>query len=311
MDYGKILSRAWQITWRWKALWIFGFLVSLGQAGSQGGNGVNWVEDRVPGTRFFGRIPPEVVGILIALACVGLIIIVALWVLSVIGRGALIGGVQQVEEEGSTSLGRAWRAGVRRFWTLFGISILTGLPIFILILVVIVTFAGPIVAEVDLSAGQQEPTGIFVLSLCGVPLCCGTIIVAIVLAQIQTYADRAAVLEGKGWIDALRRGWEVLRENIGPTLIFWLIFFGIGLAFAIVIGGGLFVLILPLAFIFAETDLGPWLLLPLACGGLVAAVIGAIINSMLQTFTSATWTLAYREMTGLGGLPPEAEDTVP
>lgn len=311
MDYGKVLSRAWQITWRWKVLWIFGFLVGLGQAGSQGGSGSNWVEDTGPGKWMWKRIPPEVVGILIALACMGLIIIVALWVLSVIGRGALIGGVQQVEEEGSTDLGRAWRAGVRRFWTLFGISILTGLPIFILILVVIVAFVGPIAADVGLSAGRREPTGIFALSLCGVPLCCGTIIVAIVLAQIQTYADRAAVLESKGWIDALRRGWEVLRENIGPTLIFWFIFFGIGLALVIIIGGGLSVLILPLAVIFSETDLGPWLLVPLACGGLVAAVIGAIIGSVVQTFTSATWTLAYREMIGLGSPPPEAEATVP
>ena len=108
MDYGKVLSRAWQITWRWKVLWVFGFLVGLGRSSSQGGSGSNWVEDR-GGRQFIERIPPEVVGILIALACVALLIGIALWVLSVIGRGALIGGVQQVEEEGSTDLGRAWR----------------------------------------------------------------------------------------------------------------------------------------------------------------------------------------------------------
>ena len=28
MDYGKILSRAWQIFWKYKILWVFGILAS-------------------------------------------------------------------------------------------------------------------------------------------------------------------------------------------------------------------------------------------------------------------------------------------
>lgn len=308
MDFGQVLSRAWKITWRWKVLWVFGFLVSLGQSGSQGGNNSRWLEGRWRGGKFLERIPPEVVSLLVALVCVGLIIAIALWVLSVIGRGALVGGVKQVEEEGSTDLGRAWRVGVRRFWTLFGISLLTGLPIFILALLVVAAFVVPVLADVGLSAGRQGPRGIFALSfLCGVPLCCGTIIVAILLSQIRVYADRAAVLEGLGWIDAFQRGWQVLRDNIGPTVIFWLIFFGIGLVFALVVGGGLLALIVPFVALVANTDLGSWILVPIACGGLVAMVVGALIGSVVQTFTSATWTLAYREMIGSGTPPAEVE----
>ena len=26
MDFGKVIGRAWQITWRWKILWVLGFL---------------------------------------------------------------------------------------------------------------------------------------------------------------------------------------------------------------------------------------------------------------------------------------------
>ena len=37
MDYGKVLGRAWEITWRWKVLWILGFLASLGNGGGGGG----------------------------------------------------------------------------------------------------------------------------------------------------------------------------------------------------------------------------------------------------------------------------------
>lgn len=43
MDLGKVLSRAWDITWRWKLLWVFGFLVSLGQGWSRGSRGFDWM----------------------------------------------------------------------------------------------------------------------------------------------------------------------------------------------------------------------------------------------------------------------------
>ena len=35
-DIGKILSRAWQILWKYKVLWIFGLLLALSGAGGGG-----------------------------------------------------------------------------------------------------------------------------------------------------------------------------------------------------------------------------------------------------------------------------------
>jgi hypothetical protein len=303
MDFGKVLSRAINITWRWKVLWVFGFVVSLGQGWSQGSRGFNWVED--------GRgvpLPPEMAGLLVSFVCIGLLIGIALWVLSVISRGALIGGVQQVEEEASTDLGRAWRVGVSRFWSLFGISVLTGLPVLIMVLAVVAAFLGPILAEVGISAGQSEPSGIFSLAfLCGAPLCCITIVVGIVLSQIQTYADRAAVLEGLGWIDAFKRGWKVLKDNLGPTIVFWLIFFVMGLALLIVVGGAILALSLPFFALVASADPGVWTLFPIVCGGLLTMVVGAIVGSVVETFSSATWTLAYREMIGVSASSADVE----
>ncbi len=43
MDYGKVLKRAWETTWRYRALWIFGIIIALttasGSGGSTGGGG--------------------------------------------------------------------------------------------------------------------------------------------------------------------------------------------------------------------------------------------------------------------------------
>jgi hypothetical protein len=81
----------------------------------------------------------------------------------------------------------------------------------------------------------------------------------------------------------------------------------IGLALAIVVGGGLLILFLPFFTFAAKAEPGAWILLPVVCGGLLAMVVPAIIGSVVETFTSATWTLAYQEMTGLGAPSKDVE----
>jgi hypothetical protein len=306
MDYGRVLSRAWEITWRWKILWILGFLASLGNGGGGGSNATYSMDSGDWGT--YGlQLPPGVIGVLAAVACLAILIVIALWVVSVIARGGLIAGVQQVEEEGSTGFGQAWRVGASRFWTLFGIGILAAIPAILLIFAGIVALALLIIGTVG-AFDVSEAAGVFgvVASVvCGGTLCCGMIFLAIVLGQIRIYAERAAILEGLGWIDAFKRGWQVLKDNLGPTIVLWLIFLLIGLVFAVVIGGGLAVILVPLAVAFSRTDPGPWIVVPICCGGLLGALVFALIGSVLETFTSATWTLAFRELTGLAETPTE------
>jgi hypothetical protein len=311
MDYGKVLKRAWEITWRWKVLWILGFLTALGQGGGGGsggsssysGDGSQW------GNTYQKAVPPEIIGIILALVCVMFFVAIAIWVVSTIARGGLIAGVNQVEEEDTTSFGQAWRVGVSRFWTLFGIGILAALPMIVLVGIGVVVLLITILSGVALADVPEAVASVVLPSiLCGGVLCCGAILLSIVLAQIRIYAERAAVLEGLGWIDAFKRGWEVLKDNLGPTVVFWLIFLVIGLVIAAVIGGTVLVLVIPFIAVAANTDPGAWLVLPMCCGGLLAIIVGALIGSVIETFTSATWTLAYREMIGLAAQPePEPE----
>ena len=259
MDYGRILSRAWQITWRWKVLWIFGFLASLGSGGGSGGGGGSGMNN---GSRGAGNFPnfdisPEIGGLIIALVCVALIIGVILWVLSIISRGALIAGVQQVEDEGQTSFGSAWRVGLSRFWTIFGIGFLAALPILIIVLVLIgVGIAVAVGAGYNFANDVPERAlGVILPALaCLIPLACVTVVLAIVLSQIQLYAERAAILEGKGWIDAFKRGWQVLKTNLGPTIVFWLIFLVIGGVFVAIVVGGILALALPAVALFGNNN---------------------------------------------------------
>ncbi len=250
------------------------------------------------GLNFDSEVTGTIIAVIVAVACVAILIGIALWVVSVIARGGLIAGVQQVEDEGSTDFRRAWRVGRGRFWTLFGINILTALPLLILGLIAAATLALSIVGVVEGSQSSDPTVGLGVLGIvCGGLFCCGTIIVSLLLGLIQTYAERAAVLEGLGWIEAFKRGWQVLKTNIGPTLVFWLIFLAIGIVIAGVVFAGVAAIALPIIGLFTATEVGEWIIAPICCGGLFAIVLGALIGSVVNTFTSATWTLAYREMT--------------
>jgi hypothetical protein len=150
-------------------------------------------------------------------------------------------------------------------------------------------------------------TGILASVACGGGICCGAIALGIVLNQIRIYGERAAVLEGLGWIEAFVRGWQVLKENFLPTLIFWLIFFVLGLALGALIFAAIMAFGLPLGFLTAlgGAKLGAWMVAPVCCGGLVIAIVLALVTSIIETFTSATWTLAYRKLAGLVAVPVE------
>jgi hypothetical protein len=98
------------------------------------------------------------------------------------------------------------------------------------------------------------------------------------------------------------RAWAVVREHLGRLALVWLILLGAETGVTIVIG-------LPLALV--AMSLGAVALLavfvsPLLCmalvliGGLLAWLVGAAFSGVVETFNSAAWTLAYRELTGMG-----------
>jgi hypothetical protein len=174
------------------------------------------------------------------------------------------------------------------------------LILLIIIGVVILTlgiFVGIGLMDVGEAAGIT--TIILVSIICGGFLCCGLFILVIVLEQIRIYGERAAILEDLGWIDAFKRGWEVLKDNLGATIIFWLIFFALGIVIFGISFVLMFALAAPLFGLFVVNDPGWWLLGPLCIGGLLGTVVFALIRSIVMAFTSATWTLAYREMTAM------------
>lgn len=290
MDFGRVLTRAWQIIWDNKFLIVLGVLVALssGSVGSNfgGGNGGGF-QYQFEGDEFdfTGPPPPELeaavpfvglaAGVILVIICVLLIVSIIVWVISTIARGGLIASVNTIEAGEESNLSRAWRAGWERGRTLVGIGIIPAIPVFVLVIIGL-GLTGALAGLSNLFSEQLATPTLTGFGLVMVIAACVALPLALVLGLLRTFAERAAMLENLGTVAAYGRGWEVLRTNLGSALLLFLIQIAIGIGLAILLIG-------PSIFIMLCCFLWPVLL---------------VIEGTVAAYFSSVWTLAWREWTG-------------
>lgn len=305
-NFGEVLTRAWQITWKYKVLWVFGILASCGQGGgSSSGNNSNFNTSG-------GDLPPQLneftlwvaentaafIAITITLACV--IAIVTLF-LSTIGRVGLIRGTAQAEAGAETLvLGQLFSESVPYFWRMFGLSLILTIPILLVFVVFFVVFFGTIV-----SAGQNSDAAALSL-LAMVPLFIGCMCLMIpilfVLGMIFRQAERAIVLEELGVMPALSRGWEVFKSNLGSIFIMAIILGILGFIIGLIIAIPIFVIVVPamVAYTISGADSSTSVAFALICFCLYLPVLW-VLQGIITSYTESAWTLTYMRLTGQSG----------
>jgi hypothetical protein len=330
MDIGATISRAINITLKHRVLWVLGFLAAL--AGSGTSSNVNF---NVPGSNMGttgstgGELPPEMAqffdmlqqnsGAILAgafgLICVLTLISIALWVVSIIARGGLIGGVDQIEREGNTTFGQAWRMGAAKFWRLLGLNLLLALPLIVAGLIVAVLIGGSVVALIATAAGADgqmddaAAVGLFSGGLAvfciGGAFACVAVLYSILVSAITTFGERAIVLDNAGVMDSIRKGWDVFRNNLGNIILIAVLMFIINFVIGLVVGLVSVALFAPVLISSAVTlgnegTLGAGTVILGALAFIAVIIISAIISALFVAFNSTTWTLAYRQFTGRG-----------
>ena len=304
-NFGEVLTRAWQITRKYKVLWIFGILAGCTNGGGGGGGGGGNTGYSTGPNDF--DVPPEIrrfvlmmedlvawvednLWIFIVIGLAFLILILITIFLGTIGKIGLIQGSYQAETGAERLvLGELFSASMPYFWRVFGLSFLIGLAFLLLFIPLILL--GVITAGVAL--------------LCLLPLICLLIPVGFAVGIVIEQANRAIVLEDLGIFDGLKRSWEISRANIGPLIVMGLILFGITLVLGIVIALPIFIVVFPTIFAFAlgEGQSFSPLYIALACICLYAPV-SWVLNGILTTFTQSAWTLTYMRLTQ----KPEAQE---
>jgi hypothetical protein len=313
MDFGAILRRAWNVTWKHKALWLFGFLAAL-----FGGGAASWGSNSGQFSNTFrynlGRGDINSLNLsvpaLFALLAVGILVILLLVAGSIIlgnlANGALIGMVDEVERTGTTRARSGWRIGWAKWLRLFGIGLVIGIPVLIIVLLSLAVVAAPILLIVGgaaLGTGAGEGAAIVgILLMIGLFLLwlLFMILLGAAVKVVTEMAYRKCVLEGRGVFASIGEGYRLARRHLRDTGLTWLILWGIGLGFNVIL---IPIVLLALAIVGVPAVLiwlGTQSVLATVLVGvaLLLVVIAGLsfIEGVYYVFHSSVWTLAYREI---------------
>lgn len=325
MDYGKILTKAWQVIWKYKILWLFGFLSNCGRntggssSARSGGPNVNFSFDSgssgilPPGIvrffenfeRFFEQNSEQFAFWFVILLIVFLLLMALTFFVRVYGQVGLVRGIFKADGDEPASLSFSEiHDEVRPFyWRLAGFHLLLFFASLVLTLIIILPLILLTVATVGIAL------------ICLVPLICLAIPVWWALWIVIQQAIIAMLVDDLDFGTALRRGWDVVRTHPAEYLVMGLI---------LMIGGGILGLIFSLPQIFAMAPLiGPFLggiasdnwqglttglWLSVACLAAYWPVL-AVLRGALRSYTDSAWVLTYLENSQ--GTEEEAQPETP
>ena len=304
-NFGEVLTRAWQIIWKHKILWVFGILASCGRGGSGGGSGAN---SNFQSQGSDGNLPPQVLRwfqtiqdnlttiFIVAIALICIILIISFF-LSVIGKVGLIRGTSQVDDGAERLVfGQLFSESVRYFWRMFALSLILGLPVLTLIFGILGVFGfGMFAAGNDSEAAALSFVGILPLMI---GCFCLLVPVMFVLGMIFRQAENAIVLEERDVLPSISRGWEVFKNNLGPVILMAIILAVIGLIVNFVIAIPIILAVFPAIFAFAiGAGQNPT---PLYLMGVCLCLyipVALVVQGIITAYTESAWTLTYMRLT--------------
>jgi hypothetical protein len=266
MDPIKILKRAWQILWNYRALWVFGLILAMAGAGSYGNgsnNGAHYqggsqsVQQPLPAdlreaSRQAGQemeklfheglteigLPKGELATLIWVAVIFVLFCLVLGIIVAVARYvAETAVIRMVDEYESTGAKMAIRQGFRLGWSrtswrLFLINLLVNLPI---ILAGLLLFAVGIVVFLTFVQGNGQPAMLAIVSSIAILFVVIFLvaILSIFLRLLRHFFWRVCALENVGVGESLRRGFQMARQNWKSVGIMWLVMIGLAIAWAI------------------------------------------------------------------------------
>ena len=294
MDYFDIIKRAAKITWRFKYLWIFGFLAGISSGGfssyNSGGTGdyssPNIQAATITVKDFLVDNWIWVALVLAVLLLVGLVF----FILSVISQGALIGCVDKIDEGEQTGFKDGLSMGYKKFWRILVMGITGGLVLLIAMLILGV----PVALLFYFSMYVRAIILLLFALVIMVPL-------FVVVFFLNNWGFRYAVIENNKIMPAWKKGFTLFKDNLSTSLIMALLMFCIAMAAGIVFLVIALIIIIPfivLGFASYIVAQGIGVAVVAVMGGVLFLIFAIFINAILSTFQSATWTLMFKEIAG-------------
>jgi hypothetical protein len=308
MDHIKVLKRAFQITWNYKALWIFGIILALTVAGGHNYNPNPGDNSQARYTVDHpGEIPesielpdgtevtvPQVlrevttwiaIGVTLAgLCCCAIIVwIVVGRVLRYVAETALIRMVDDYEETGEK---RGIREGFSMGWSrasfrLFLIDLLflaAGLVVFVPLFILMAALAG---VSVYMFVKEVIVLGI-IIAVAAAGLFFLTILFAIIVGTaielFKPFFQRACVLEGLGVGESLARSLDMMKRHFAWDIaVMWLLVIGLNIGWIV----AMIIAALPLLLVALAVAAVPALVVGGLAGLIFGWLVGLIVGGMI------------------------------
>lgn len=335
MNHTQILKRAWQILWSYRTLWVFGVILVL-TTGRPDNNITYQLSDQdFNNGRPFITPPDEVkeefqsmlralqafisperlntiIGIIVALICLGIIIGIIFTIAKYVSKVALIRMVDHYEiTTEKVSVKQGFRLGWSRLaWRLFLIDLLIYLPLALVIIALFGCAALPLASS--MLSGQEPGIASIVTMIGAFFLVIFLIIIAgVLLSLVMEIIRRVCVLKESGVISSIQQGVILVRHHFKDVTFLWLILLGISIVFMIalipmiflllgigaVVGGGIGYLIYAVWGVAGHTaTLLSSIGVGLAFFFMILIPPLILLGGWRETYMSTAWTLAYREL---------------
>ncbi len=330
MDYGEVLSKAWRIVWKNKVLWIFGILASCARTGSTGGGGGGGGEfnpgGSSTGTNPFGPgfapgnpqfdaqvaqwINTHLVELIVGIIVLFLVFVVFFWLLpraiGAVGEAGLVRGAAAVD--GGTEqlrFSELLNGAFAYFRRIFGLLILVDLAWSAVVLLIVLVL-------VALAIGAGAATqGVGVLIV--VPLVCILIPVLIVakliIDLIVQLSNLGIAIDDLGIKAAVQRAWGLLKKELGPVLLIWLITAVAYFMVEIVIALPLIAVAIVSGITALVGNAGNFSWTPfIVAGGCCLLYLPVLLaaSGLMFSYHQSVWTLTYIRLTRLKPVDPTA-----
>ena len=307
MNYGKLVTKPFEIIARRPYLWLLGFLAGGAATHNSWGSGSSY-QQQAGSTTYTG---PDLetlqtvwnnnwewmVGILAFFVLVGIV----MFVLGCIATGGIIHAAVEHDQGRSYKLGAAWRAGYATGWRIAGLRLLT----FLLGLVPAVLI-GTLVIGAVAGAASSAPVAAAGFGMLAALAGLVAIVFWVALGLAYEFAQRIVVLENGHVADSLTGGFRMLLGHFKESALGWL------LLIALSIVGGIAITIVTVLVAIPAGGVG---FLGWAVGGgtglIVLGTFAAVfflgivfaVGGAYSAYMSVYWTLLF---TGIRALPARA-----
>jgi len=309
MNYLSIINKSWEYLKQHRYFWWLGFLAIF----SSSGGGISYLnlplnsfdfptnttpinQDQAPIlSNIFSKISAaesnfitENSVLFIVLGFLLLILFVSIIYISISANAGLIFAVNSLESRsGNLNFKKSFHAGQRYFWRLFLLNLFLGLMTILILALILLPIFLLFINGSSLASGVAV---VFMLAgiIIMVPIFIGISIMKLV-------SERVIIIENLSVWPAIKKAYQMVKNNFGKTLITFLIESGLSIAISL----GTILSALLIAGIFGLIIYFLTLLNTIAAAivtlifVLVLLVVLLIIRSGMAAFLSSFWTISY------------------